>query len=276
MTRLTVRIAAACAIVMLAAAPLLADRRLRSALRQAREGIALTQGQVAEISGWSVGKMQRIESGAGPITEADLRHLAEVYRLGVSQADRLVTLGRAARRPGWWQELRGSVPSRYLHYVGLEAGAESLAFYSNVAVSGLLQTTDYSDAIIGATALTSLSQEDLTTRRDLRKRRRKEILDRVDPPTLRVLLDESVLYRVVGDATVMSGQISWLIELARRPHIDLKVVPFEAGPSGWNQPMIVLSFGEADQPALYLEGWGQAEVVDLPETVLPCRQTAQE
>ena len=45
---------------------------------------------------------------------------------------------------------------------------------------------------------------------------------------MRVLLDESALYRRIGGREVMAQQISRLAEFARRPHLSLRVLPFES------------------------------------------------
>ena len=74
-------------------------RRLRVALRKAREAIDLTQRKAAEALDWSVSKIIRIEQGAVAITPVDLRALLEVY--GVTDKDlveELVGLARESKR----------------------------------------------------------------------------------------------------------------------------------------------------------------------------------
>jgi hypothetical protein len=46
---------------------------------------------------------------------------------------------------------------------------------------------------------------------------------------LSVILDESVLHRVAGDKSVMSGQLSQLLMSAARPTIELRVLPLDSG-----------------------------------------------
>ena len=52
-----------------------ARRRVRLAVREAREARGLTQGQVAEAMEWSQSKVIRIESGEVTISPNDLRPL---------------------------------------------------------------------------------------------------------------------------------------------------------------------------------------------------------
>lgn len=57
---------------------------------------------------------------------------------------------------------------------------------------------------------------------------RQEILNRDDPPWLVVLLDESVIHRVVGDDRILRGQLQRLLEAVREPNVTLRIVPFGA------------------------------------------------
>src|SRR5690348_12827326 len=70
--------------------PALARRRVRIALKSARQQKQLTQGQVAEAMQWSLSKVIRIEKGEVSVSANDLRALlnhldvtdpAEVRRL---------------------------------------------------------------------------------------------------------------------------------------------------------------------------------------------------
>src|SRR2546430_9024966 len=62
--------------------PAVARRRVRLALRRAREDKRLTQTQVAEAMEWSLSKVMRIESGEVSVSPTDLRALLPL--LGVT------------------------------------------------------------------------------------------------------------------------------------------------------------------------------------------------
>jgi hypothetical protein len=57
---------------------------------------------------------------------------------------------------------------------------------------------------------------------------RQHILDGEGAPDLRVLLDESVLYREIGSAAVMHGQLEHMPGTARRPNVPVQLVPAAA------------------------------------------------
>jgi hypothetical protein len=70
------------------------------------------------------------------------------------------------------------------------------------------------------------------------------------------VLDESVMYRQVGDVEVMQEQIRYLVELAGRPNITIQILLFLAGLGPNTQaPFVVVQFpNTADPDVLYLEG----------------------
>src|SRR5690349_8967067 len=101
--------------------PTVGRRRLRSAIRRAREAAGLTQEQVAVAMDWSLSKLIRIESGQVSISTNDVKALLSHYRVNdpVQVAD-LVDLARVARRRTWWSPYRDSVPPAHYAYIGLE------------------------------------------------------------------------------------------------------------------------------------------------------------
>jgi Domain of unknown function (DUF5753) len=55
--------------------------------------------------------------------------------------------------------------------------------------------------------------------------RQKRLLDRQKPPLLTLLVDEAALYRLVGSAEIMAGQLRHLLRMAARPNVVLQVMP---------------------------------------------------
>src|ERR1041385_304527 len=78
-------------------APSADRRRLRTILRREREGVHMTQDQVAIAMDWSLSKVIRIESGSVSISTNDLRALLDLYQVSVpAQREELIGLARAA------------------------------------------------------------------------------------------------------------------------------------------------------------------------------------
>src|SRR5436853_5521548 len=87
--------------------PAVARRRVRLALRHAREQRGLTQGQVAEAMEWSLSKVMRIESGEVTIAPNDLRPLLAYLSISHKPTvEAMVEDARTSRRrrQTWWDE----------------------------------------------------------------------------------------------------------------------------------------------------------------------------
>jgi transcriptional regulator with XRE-family HTH domain len=57
------------------------------------------------------------------------------------------------------------------------------------------------------------------------RRARRAIFDKPDPPDVVVVLDESVLHRLIGSPQVMHDQLTEIAELSARSYISVQVVP---------------------------------------------------
>jgi hypothetical protein len=166
----------------------------------------------------------RLETGQRGTSPRDIRDLCDLYSVtDPADRERLMTLARAGKRQAWWH-------SKDLHsqtYVGLEEDAVSIRQYNSNVVPGLLQTADYARALTTA-VLPRLSAEAVTNEVDARLTR-QQLLIRADSPQLVVVLDESVLRRVVGSAAIMRAQMKKLLEVSSLPNVSLRVLPYDAG-----------------------------------------------
>jgi hypothetical protein len=84
---------------------------------------------------------------------------------------------------------------------------------------------------------------------------RQEILSREDRPRLWAVIDEAVIHRVVGGASVMRGQLRHLAEAAEQGKTTIQVVPYRAGAhAGTTGPFVILDYAEATDPdVVYVE-----------------------
>lgn len=256
--------------MMTAQGPTVGRRRLRSALRRAREATGLTQEQVAEAMDWSLSKLIRIEAGSVSVSTNDVKALLSHYRVNdPQQVAELVDLAKVARQRTWWSQYRDAFPAPFVAFIGLEAEASKLSFFQSVGVPGLLQTEAYANSI---TAFMVPAQVDPTRTKEivsLRRRRQAEVLGRANPPEVELVLDESILHRQVGNADVMRGQLEHLLRLGELPHITIRVLPFSSGMYTAQGQFIVLEFAdEDDSDVVYMEGAGSVtEVIDQLDQV---------
>lgn len=239
-------------------------RRLRSALRQLRGEAGLTQEQVATEMDWSLSKVIRIETGAVSVSTNDVRGLLNLFNVSdKAEIDRLVGLARTARQKPWWYAYRDHFAPAFQSYLDLEAGASSLKLYQPMIIPGLVQTEAYARAANQATAAEPMSPGQLDLEVEVRMRRQRAVLDREESPEIVVLLEQAVLMRNFGDATALEGELHHLYELAQRPRVSIRVLPFTAPVSaGSFGAFIILDFeDEADGPAVYVEGFQNAQQV---------------
>jgi transcriptional regulator with XRE-family HTH domain len=237
-------------------------RRLGAELRRLREASGLTIDRVADALECSQSKVSRIETGQVSATPRDVRDMLALYRVEPDQREAIVQIAREARQRGWWQKFV-DVPDGVPAYVGLETAATSIDVYMSLIVPALLQTAEYARAIIGAVR-PDLPRAEIERRVELRMSR-QTLLDRDDPPELRVLLEEAVLQRPVGGPAVMAGQLRRLLEDAERPAVTIQVLPVATGAhAGMDGPFTIFGFPAPAEPdvvaldsaadALYLEG----------------------
>ncbi|MFJ6833782.1 helix-turn-helix domain-containing protein [Streptomyces sp. NPDC091209] len=237
-------------------APTLLKMLVGVQLAGAREDAGLSQEQAARSLGFSGAKLSRIEAGKGrkPPTEGDVRALLELYGTDDYEVSVLLRLLKRAGEPGWWQRYdKRLMPEWFDRLVGLQEAATTIRTFEIQYVPGLLQTPDYTRAVVERGLPTAPAGE-VQRRVELRMRRR-ELLNRADPPHLWAVVDESVLLRVLGSREVMRAQLEHLIAMAQRPHVIVQVVPLDVtNASAPAIPVTYLRFGGVELPDIvYLE-----------------------
>jgi transcriptional regulator with XRE-family HTH domain len=237
-------------------------RRLRTALRRARDDAGVTQRSVAESLDWSVSKVVRIEQGTVPVSPSDVRILLSLYSVNdESRVTELVNLSRESReRKGEsWDAYNDVYTREALDLFGSERAAKVIYKYEPTLVPGLFQTYDYARAILRA-----LGNSDDHVKRKLEVRlERQQLLDADVRPDLNFILGEAAISRPVGGRGVMLEQIEALRKLAERPGINIHVLPFSAGPyPAMGSAFTVLQFEDPDlSDLLYLESPQRETVV---------------
>ena len=209
---------------MAGSSPTVRQRELGKRLRDLRNRDGLTVEDVASKLLCSATKISRLETGARRPSLRDVRDLCELYQVDASISEELMSLARAAREQGWWTQYEDLKLDPYL---GLEQAATAITSYTMYYIPALLQTEEYTQAIIKAIA-PKMSLDIHQQRVEVRLRRQQR-LEEQDRPRYRVLLDEAVLRRPVGGAAVMAAQLDKVIDAERRGRVVVQVVPFDAG-----------------------------------------------
>jgi hypothetical protein len=108
-----------------------------------------------------------------------------------------------------------------------EDEAATLRIWQPLIIPGLLQTPDYARALfLGSQA--DLSDEMLEAEVDKRITRQR-IFDRQPSPHLAVVLDQSVLHRMIGSREITYQQLAHVTDMSRRSCITVQVVSSPTG-----------------------------------------------
>jgi hypothetical protein len=233
--------------------PTVRQRRLAQALRELRHEAGLTQDVVVARMGWHTSKLFRMENARSPRVDwLDVKELMEMYGVRSPHREALIQLARDTRLRGWWTPYRDVFTGSY---VALEDESSAMRLYCPELVPGLLQTEDYARTVIRAVR-PGYDDENVERRVTARLARQKMLLDRARPPALGLVLNESVLRRLIGGRAVMAAQLRALAEAAQRPQVTLQVLPFSAGAhASLEGGFVLIKFPEETDPdVVYVEG----------------------
>lgn len=241
---------------------------LGSQLRKLREANGVTR----EAAGWEIraseSKISRMELGRVGFKERDVADLLTLYGVhDKTEREALLALARQANTQGWWQRFSDVLPSWFSAYLGLESSAGMIRTYEVQFVPGLLQSREYARAVVmighGAAGL-----DEIDRRVDVRMAR-QQLLTRPGAPHLWAVLDEAVLRRPIGGATVMRTQIAALIDATKLPNVTIQIVPFSAGGhAAAGGAFSILRFPDAELPdVIYMEQLTTALYLDKRDDV---------
>jgi transcriptional regulator with XRE-family HTH domain len=235
---------------------------LGARLRRLREAAEISRAEAGFAIRSSESKISRLELGRVSFKARDVADLLTMY--GVTDPEKLeefLEMVTRSNEPGWWHRYTDLVADWFQDYLGLEESAFRIQEWEQQFVPGLLQTEDYTRAIAGH-GWSSLTSESVQRHVAVRMRR-QELLSRPNPPKLWVVIDESVLHRPIGGRRVLLAQIEHLLEVTKRPHITLQVVPYQFSGYAAEGSFTMLRFAEPDLPdVVYLEHLGGALYLD--------------
>jgi transcriptional regulator with XRE-family HTH domain len=232
--------------------PALRQRELGRRLRDQRLEHGLTVEDVAEKLLCSATKISRLETGNRRPSLRDVRDLCDLYNVGKATTDELMELARGAREQGWWTQYEDLKLDPYL---GLEEVATAITSFTTFYLPALLQTEEYTREIIKKVA--PKMNPDIYRQRVEVRMRRQEVLEKIDRPRYRVLLDESVLRRPAGGPELMVAQIDKILQAERDGKATIQVIPFASGVLAVEDSnFVLLEFDETTpmSPIVFVEG----------------------
>jgi transcriptional regulator with XRE-family HTH domain len=219
------------------------ERRLAMVLRRLRKQAGLTACEVAGQLGVSTTMVSRGETGQRGIQRDDLIALLTIYRAPKELRTAMVKLHDDLRKPDLLDRGELNVHEDLRKWIDFEQDAVRICNYQPLLIPGLLQTFAYARAVIEGFGI-PLPDDEIDDRVNARIARQK-LLRGPDRPQLDVVLHEAALHQRVGGVEVMREQLDYLLELAQRPSVDLRVVAAIAGAHpGMNGPFVIMEYHE--------------------------------
>ena len=82
---------------------------------------------------------------------------------------------------------------------------------------------------------------------------RQVLLERPHPPHVVVVLDESVLHRLIGSPQVMADQLTHVAEVSERPDVSVQVISCDTGANAGLSGAFDLASGDGGPEVLRME-----------------------
>lgn len=228
----------------------IAKRRLARRLTELRGRSEYTANHVCDILNWGRGKVGRFEANQWKRPEmSDIRDLLRIYPVTEEEQGEIEELAVKARARAWWRDYADIYQNEF---PGYENDATGIRVFMPLVLPGLLQSYEYVEALLRTAGKPpSWQRKALETRK-----RRQEILDRGDgtaPSLLAVITEASLMYEW-GTRADRREQIEYLIQMASRPNIELRIQRFADGPpQGMFSPLDIFDFPGDEPRVVYVE-----------------------
>ncbi|MFE3653368.1 XRE family transcriptional regulator [Streptomyces kasugaensis] len=230
------------------------QQRFGATVKDVRIGRKITQKQLGTYSGYSEAYVSKVEKGTMKPSQQFAEKCDAMFQ----------TRGMFGRLLGDIE--RDDNPSWFVPYLEREREASRVLDFSTTSIMGIFQTEEYAHAVFRA-GHPRESAESIHTKVGARLRRR-EILEKHNPPMIWVVLHEACLRTVVGGASVMAAQLDHLILSAESPSVDFQVMPFSFGAAAAHVPAFTLLTFDDDPTVVYADDpqggrlYQQCETVD--------------
>ena len=183
-------------------------------LARLREHAGWTLDELSDQSRYNRSYLHKLETGERPGSSEVIKTLDRVYGL----KDVLFW--------AWEQGKNGAFLDRFSRFMDLESRATMMQKYSASVIPGLVQTEEYAYAQLKTARYRD--SHALAEQLDARMKR-QAILHGDNAPDLRIILDESAVFRRLPDTTGWVAQLKHLLELSDQQNMTIQLLPFSAG-----------------------------------------------
>ncbi|MEU7576004.1 helix-turn-helix transcriptional regulator [Streptomyces sp. NPDC041068] len=206
-----------------------------SSAQQARQALAdrlaelcrdagLTGLDIAARCGWSRSKSSRIMNARTPPSAEDIRAWCRACG-AEDQTEDLIASLRSAEGMwiGWRRMERAGLKRAQEARLPLYERTHWFRSYSPGLVPGLIQTRDYTEAVLRAVQRRRVAVDDVAEAVDARMARQRVVYE--GDRRFAFLVEEAVLGNALCGPAVLTEQLDHLLTVARRPNVSLGVVP---------------------------------------------------
>jgi transcriptional regulator with XRE-family HTH domain len=204
-----------------------ARAQLAERLRDIRLDAHLTARALSAEAGWHEAKTSRIEAAKQAPSEDDIRTWCRVCDAERAIPDLIAASRSADSMYIEWRRLQPAGMRRdQENRVPLWERTKVLKAYVGTVVPGFLQTPEYATALLSAISAFHGTPDDVADAVAVRMQRKR--LVQSGNHRFAAVLEEAVLWQIVGDAQVMAGQLGYLLEATGLASVSLGVIQFAA------------------------------------------------
>lgn len=217
-------------------------RELGAELRKIREAAGMSMRAMGERVGVANPQISMWENGHRLISAESLATVLDKMDVAAGERERLMAMLRDTEGPGRLSTGRPAADDQLSQLIAYERSAIRITDMAPLLIPGLLQTSEYSRAILGDDTSATL------------RAGRREVLTRRNPVEYAAYIDSEVLVRPIGPPDVMVDQLQHLLEMGERPNITIQL--WQSTHPGWHpgltSPFLMLEFA-ATTPVVHLE-----------------------
>ncbi|MGH3871025.1 MAG: helix-turn-helix domain-containing protein [Pseudonocardiaceae bacterium] len=241
--------------------PTVRSRELGEGLRRAMHNAGLSGKDIARLLDLSPSWVSRLVSGKRNVSAVQVSAFLAVCRAPSAERDRLLELCDEQHTQGWFQQHGSRLPLQLVTYIDHENKAMTISDFQSTLVPGLLQTGDYTRALIREAG--TIPADEIEDRVAARLAR-QSLFSRDRPPRFTFFIHEFALRLPIGGPAVMSDQLHHLLRMSVRPYLTLRVIPAAlGGHAAINGSFILMEFAEF-KPVAYLDSETSSLFLEKP------------
>ncbi|WP_328394598.1 helix-turn-helix domain-containing protein [Streptomyces sp. NBC_00390] len=220
-------------------------------LKLCRVRAALERAELGALTGYSASTIASFEQGRRIPPPRFIDKADEVLDAG--------GLLKASKE----EVARAQYPAFFRDAARLEAEAAELHLYAVQAVPGLLQTEEYTRALL--TKRRPLLTEETIEQRVAARLARQEIFNNWLAPLMSFAIEEAVLRRPFGGKPVLRGQLEQLLLIGEKRNVEIQVMPLDREDNAGVDGPFTLITRKGGAQVVYLEVQGRSTLVTDPE-----------